>query len=139
MHELKVLRSYIQLGIMVFLMFIIYGEREIFKSINHREHEYCERANDEPDVVACICNPAKRRLNGRTVRVRIPSGERLLSRWVPIFKRSRDIDPRCHDLTNTQKHLKNQYIFRYPSRYIKNPKQDTHEKYEKSIPIIDSQ
>ena len=41
-----------------------------------------------PDVVACICNPAKRRLNGRTVRVRIPSGERLLSRWVPIFKRA---------------------------------------------------
>ena len=39
-------------------------------------------------VVACICNPAKRRLNGRTVRVRIPSGERLLSRWVPIFKRA---------------------------------------------------
>ena len=40
----------------------------------------------KPDVVACICNPAKRRLNGRTVRVRIPSGERLRSRWVPIFK-----------------------------------------------------
>ena len=40
------------------------------------------------DVVACICNPAKRRLSGRTVRVRIASGERLLSRWVPIFKRA---------------------------------------------------
>ena len=40
------------------------------------------------DVVACICNPAKRRLSCRTVRVRIPSGERLLSRWVPIFKRA---------------------------------------------------
>ena len=29
----------------------------------------------KPDVVACICNPAKRRLNGPTVRVQIPSGE----------------------------------------------------------------
>ena len=29
-------------------------------------------------IVSCICNPPKRRLNGRTVRVWIPSGERLL-------------------------------------------------------------
>ena len=45
-----------------------------------------EQINLCKDVVARICNPAKRRLNDRTVRVRIPSGKRLLSRWVPIFK-----------------------------------------------------
>ena len=45
-------------------------------------------ANDVTQKRMCICNPAKRRLNGRTVRVRIPPGERLLSRWVPIFKRA---------------------------------------------------
>ena len=45
-----------------------------------------EKTKDHPVMsagcsLACICNPAKRRLNGRAVRVRIPSGERLLSRW----------------------------------------------------------
>ena len=54
----------------------------------NQQHSISTGCSRVPDVVACICNPAKRRLNGRTVRVRIPSGERLLSRWAPIFKRA---------------------------------------------------
>ena len=41
-----------------------YTFRSYFRSKYHK-----------PDVVACICNPAKRRLNDRTVRVRIRSGD----------------------------------------------------------------